>query len=364
MFPSTLDGEFTRAGTYFNRTMEVMMKPQIINIQKCMKEFGVTGLSMAIIESGSINSTVCFGSLEAGTDKRVESDSTFSACSISKFLTSMLVMTLAEQGILALDEDINKLLTSWKVPIHGYNGNVTLRQLLSHQSGVSDPEGSFIELKSEFGTPTVVDLLEGKSPYCKVPIELKYQPEDAFHYSDAGFCIIQLLIEDVTGNPFSKVMSEHLFQPLHMENSTFDPPSQNVSCGHTNEGKVVNDKYPIYPYPAASGLWTTPSDLALVVIELMHALKGESKLNLSSSNAAEMIHPQGGKAWTGLGVFLDQNDKGIEISSLGWGVGFQCMMVAYPQLERGLVIMTNTDLGVHQLEGIIGDVYKAFFMID
>jgi CubicO group peptidase (beta-lactamase class C family) len=193
---------------------------------------------------------------------------------------------------------------------------------------------------------------------------LKYQPEDAFHYSDAGFCIIQLLIEDVTGNPFSKVMSEHLFQPLHMENSTFDPPSQNVSCGHTNEGKVVNDKYPIYPYPAASGLWTTPSDLALVVIELMHALKGESKLNLSSSNAAEMIHPQGGKAWTGLGVFLDQNDKGIEISSLGWGVGFQCMMVAYPQLERGLVIMTNTDLGVHQLEGIIGDVYKAFFMID
>ncbi|TYS87472.1 serine hydrolase [Rossellomorea aquimaris] len=340
------------------------MKPQIINIQKCMKEFGVTGLSMATIESGSINSTVCFGLLETGTDKRVESDSTFSACSISKFLTSMLVMTLAEQGILALDEDINKLLTSWKVPIHGYNGNVTLRQLLSHQSGVSDPEGSFIELKSEFGTPTVVDLLEGKSPYCKVPIELKYQPEDAFHYSDAGFCIIQLLIEDVTGNPFSKVMSEHLFQPLHMENSTFDPPSQNVSCGHTNEGNVVNDKYPIYPYPAASGLWTTPSDLALVVIELMHALKGESKLNLSSSNAAEMIHPQGGKAWTGLGVFLDQNDKGIEISSLGWGVGFQCMMVAYPQLERGLVIMTNTDLGVHQLEGIIGDVYKAFFMID
>ncbi|KAA0561040.1 serine hydrolase domain-containing protein [Rossellomorea aquimaris] len=336
------------------------MKPQMINIQKCMKEFGVTGLSMATIESGSINSTECFGLLEAGTDKRVESGSTFSACSISKFLTSILVMTLTEQGILDLDEDINKLLTSWKVPLHGYNGNVTLRQLLSHQSGVADPEGSFNELNPEFGTPTTVDLLEGKSPYCKVPIELKYQPEDAFHYSDAGFCIIQLLIEDVTGNPFSEVMSQHLFQPLHMENSTFDPPSQNVSCGHSNEGKVVNGKHPIYPYPAASGLWTTPSDLALVVVELMHTLKGESKLKLSSSKAAEMIHPQCGKAWTGLGVFLDQNDKGIEISSLGWGVGFQCMMVAYPHLERGLVIMTNTDLGVHQLKGIIGDVYKAF----
>ncbi|MGG1628666.1 serine hydrolase domain-containing protein [Rossellomorea sp. NRS-1567] len=337
------------------------MKPQMINIQKLMKEYGVTGLSMSVIEGGSISSTECFGLLEAGTGKRVGSDSIFSACSISKFLTSMLVMTLTEQGILNLDEDVNQTLTSWKVPLHGYNGNVTLRNLLSHQSGVVDPEGSFNELDPKFGTPALVDLLQGKTAYCKVPIELKYEPESDFHYSDAGFCIIQLLIEDVTGKPFSEVMSEHLFQPIHMENSTFDPPSQNVSCGHTNEGKVVNDKHPIYPYPAASGLWTTPTDLALVVVELMHGLKGESKLKLSSSKAAEMIHPQGGKAWTGLGVFLDQTDKGIEISSLGWGVGFQCMMVAYPQLERGLVIMTNTDLGVHQLKGIIGDVYKAFF---
>ncbi|WRP08854.1 serine hydrolase domain-containing protein [Rossellomorea aquimaris] len=336
------------------------MKPQMINIQKRMKEYRVTGLSMAVIENGSISSTECFGLLEAGTDKRVESDSIFSACSISKFLTSMLVMTLTEQGILDLDKDVNKMLTSWKIPLHGFNRNVTLRHLLSHQSGVVDPEGSFNELNPKFETPTMVDLLQGKTAYCKVPIELKYEPGSDFHYSDAGFCIIQLLIEDVTGKPFSKVMSEHLFQAIHMEDSTFELPSQNVSCGHTNDGEVVNDKYPIYPYPAASGLWTTPTDLALVMVELMHALKGESKLNLSSSKAAEMTHPQGGKEWTGLGVFLDQNDKCMEISSLGWGVGFQCMMVAHPQLERGLVIMTNTDLGVHQLKGIIGDVYKAF----
>lgn len=336
------------------------MKPLAINIQKHMEEYRVTGLSTATIDGSSIRSTECFGLLEAGTDKRVDSDSVFSACSISKFLTSVLVLTLTEQGILDIDEDVNNKLSSWKVPLHGYYGRVTLRHLLSHQSGIVDPEGSFNELNSKFGTPTMVDLLQGKTAYCKVPIELKYEPGSDLHYSDAGFCIIQLLIEDVTGNPFSEVMSEHLFQPLHMVNSTFDPPSQNVSYGHTNEGKVVNDKHPIYPYPAASGLWTTPTDLALVVVELMHALKGKSKLKLSASKAAEMIHPQGGKAWTGLGVFLDQNDKGIEISSLGWGVGFQCMMVAYPQLERGLVIMTNTDLGVHQLKGIIGDVYKSF----
>ncbi|MFS0764441.1 hypothetical protein [Peribacillus phoenicis] len=57
---------------------------------------------------------------------------------------------------------------------------------------------------------------------------------------------------------------------------------------------------------------------------------------------------------------LDDSKGELEISSLGWGVGFQCMMVAYPYLEIGLVIMTNTDLGVHQLKGIIGEIYDSY----
>ena len=111
----------------------------------------------------------------------------------------------------------------------------------------------------------------------------------------------------------------------------------------------------VYPYPAAAGLWTTSSDLALLVIDVMSALKKESKVGISANQVNEMITPQGCKEWTGLGVFLD----GEEVSSLGWGVGFQCMLVAYPRLGSGLIIMTNTDQGVHQLEGIIGEVYHS-----
>lgn len=72
-----------------------------------------------------------------------------------------------------------------------------------------------------------------------------------------------------------------------------------------------------------------------------------------------MITSQGCKEWTGLGVFLDGSQHELKISSLGWGVGFQCMMVAYPYLEKGAVIMTNTDLGVHQLKGIIGEIFNS-----
>ncbi|RID82836.1 hypothetical protein D1970_17765 [Mesobacillus zeae] len=72
-----------------------------------------------------------------------------------------------------------------------------------------------------------------------------------------------------------------------------------------------------------------------------------------------MISLQGCKEWAGLGVFLDGTGQELEISSLGWGLGIQCMMVAYPYLETGAVIMTNADLGVHQLKGMIGEVYKS-----
>ena len=123
----------------------------------------------------------------------------------------------------------------------------------------------------------------------------------------------------------------------------------------------MEGKFPIYPYPAASGLWTSAIDLANLSIELMNSIKGESKLGLSKSLAEEIIRAQGGKSWTGLGVFLERNENNLEIASFGWGKGFQSMVVMFPYLQKGAVIMTNSELGVHQMEGLIGEIYKSLF---
>ncbi|RLL48282.1 class A beta-lactamase-related serine hydrolase [Oceanobacillus piezotolerans] len=342
------------------------MKLNNINIKQRMEHYNAVGLSVALIEKSQISNKLNYGLLEAGQNTKVNNHSIFSACSISKFLTAMLVLKFAELGLIDLDEDVNKRLKSWKVPENKLTKNkkVTLRNLLSHQSGIIDPKDSFTDLNPVIGYPSIIDLLEGKTPYCQTPIEVKYEPESDFYYSDAGFCIIQQLIEDVTEKPFNQVVRELIFVPLEMENSTYTTAiteSERVyfSCGHNKDGNLVEGKYPIYPYPAASGLWTTASDLSKLVIELMNALKGESKIGISVNRAKDIISPQGDKEWSGLGVFLDSSDEKMEISSLGWGIGFQCMLVAYPYLESGLVIMTNTDLGVHQLKGIIGEIYQS-----
>ncbi|MFJ7731640.1 serine hydrolase domain-containing protein [Lysinibacillus sp. NPDC097231] len=335
----------------------------MINIRERMEHYRITGLSLVAIEKGKISKTDQFGVLEAGTDKYVNEHSIFNACSISKFLTSILVMKLVEQGIVDLDEDINKKLVSWKVPDNQLTKHkkVTLRNLLSHQSGIVDPEGSFATVESFNDMPSMVEILNGKTP-----IEVMYEPESEFHYSDAGFCVIQLLIEDIMSKPFSVLMDELIFQPLSMTNSTFSTSlstsnTDNFACGHNQNGTLIPGKYFIYPYSAACGIWTTPRDLTKLLLDVMKAVKGQSKIGITKKQVKELLTPQGCKEWTGLGIFLDGTDEKLELSSLGWGVGFQCMLIAYPYLEQGIVMMTNTDTGMHQMKGIMGEIYHSLY---
>ncbi|KOP78752.1 penicillin-binding protein [Lysinibacillus sp. FJAT-14745] len=339
-----------------------------MNIRERMEHYHITGLSLVAIDKGKISSTDQFGVLEAGTDKNIDEHSIFNACSISKFLTSILVMKLMEQGIVDLDEDVNKKLVSWKVPDSPLTKHkkVTLRNLLCHQSGIVDPEGSFMELESFNEIPSMVEILNATTPYCPTTIDVTVEPESEFHYSDAGFCLVQLLIEDITQKPFSHVMDDFIFKPLRMTNSTFSTSLatsnlDNFACGHDQYGALIPGKYSIYPYIAACGIWTTPSDLAKLLLDIMNADKGQSKVGITSKQVKELFHPQGCKEWTGLGVFLDGTDDNLEFSSLGWGVGFQCMLVAYPYLQQGIVMMTNTDTGMHQMKGIMGEIYHSLY---
>ncbi|WP_166703250.1 serine hydrolase domain-containing protein [Bacillus albus] len=336
------------------------------NIYKKMSQYSVAGLSLTVIRDGKLDEAIAFGTLESGTTRTVTTNSIFNSCSISKFITTMLVLTLSDQEIVHLDEDVNNTLSSWNIPTNLFTSQkkVTLRNLLSHQSGIIDPPNSFEHYTLAQRRPKMAELLAGKTSYCSVPIEVTYKPESEFHYSDANFCIIELLLEDITGKSFNLLLEEYIFQPLQLKNSMlFSTKDINkmdtLACGHNKEGTVTNEKYPFYPFAASSGIWTTPTDLSALLIEIIHSLQGKGRLKLSQKLIQDMLSPQGCSKWTGLGVFLDDSNENLQMYSLGWGVGFQCMMVCYPYRGNGAVIMTNTDLGVHQLEGIIGDVLKT-----
>ena len=340
----------------------------LVNIQERMAFYNVKGVSVAIIQETQID-VRNYGELEVGSGLSVTDETIFSACSISKFMTATLVMKLVSDGVLNLDEDINEYLISWQLRNQKLftKNYVTIRHLLSHQAGIVDPQDSFMELEEDNEHPSNLAILKGDTPYCLSEIVVSEEPGAKFHYSDAGFCVLQQLIEDVTKKPFEQVMREEIWHPLQMQYSFYHSVllqnKHHVASGHNKYGEIVKGKYPIYPYEAASGLWTTSSDLAKLCTELMDSLEGNGRLGIGADLINDMIRPQYGKEWIGLSLFLDETELGIEAVSYGWGVGFQCMLVMYPHLRKGAVILTNSELGVHQLEGFIGELYRALFAV-
>ncbi|MGD7009724.1 serine hydrolase domain-containing protein [Metabacillus sp. 84] len=327
-----------------------------MDMDQRLNEYTAAGVSIAVIEEGRAV-WHGFGLRENGTGGKITSSTVFSACSISKFAAALLALKLVSEGQLDLDEDVNRKLKSWMFPGAG----VTLRHLLSHQSGILDPENSFMEFTFPGPYPLMKDILEGNTVFLPAPAVPVNKPGSVFRYSDAGFCVVEQVISDVLDSPFTEAVSKLIFAPLGLRNSfyLFEDGKGELAAGHNHKGEVLKPcKYPVYPYPASAGLWSAPLDMCKLIGEVMNAWKGKSAVGITQALAEEMTASQGCSPFTGLGCFLDSADGELEISSLGWGAGFQSMLFAYPQRGTGAVIMMNADLGVHQMKGLIGEIYK------
>lgn len=332
-------------------------------IKERMRHHQVIGLSAVVMGNDELQETICLGKLDAAEDGEVRPDTRFAACSISKLATAVLVITLVEQGLFQLDRPINDYLSAWKLPMHSFPGGreAALKDLLSHQAGIVDREGSFDIHRQDERIPSMAEILAGGTRYHPSPVHVTEVPGTAFRYSDAGYCVIQQAIEERCGKSFETVMEETVFGPLGMTESLYCSPDRimpadRFASGHERSGARTQERFPLYPFPAAAGLWSTPADLAKLSIEMMKAYRGESKLGLTRLSAQEMLTPQVNTNFAGLGLFLGQAKDDIQAASYGWGVGFQSVLVFHPAKGEGIVLMHNTETGRHQLEGLIGDV--------
>jgi CubicO group peptidase (beta-lactamase class C family) len=94
----------------------IMKASLSLKLEEKMNHNRVPGMGMAVFHKGQMESGVSYGVIEAGTNRKVTADSLFHACSISKMVTAIGVLRLVQEGMLDLDEDVNKYLLSWRVP--------------------------------------------------------------------------------------------------------------------------------------------------------------------------------------------------------------------------------------------------------
>ena len=257
-------------------------------------------------------------------------------------------MTLVEEGLLDLDTDVNRYLESWKVPENEYTAieKVTLRRLISHTAGLT--VHGFRGYAFDEQVPTTIQVLNGEEPANSNPILPDTIPGAIYRYSGGGFTVMQLMLCDITGKSFPEILEERVLSKLGMDNSTYLQPlpetlSALAAIAHRSDGSPIKGNWHTYPEMAAAGLWTTPTDLAKFAIEIQKSITGESNLILSREMVEQMLTEE--KDGYGLGLGLGGVNDSIRFVHGGSNEGFRCYMIAYTNLGKGAVIMTNGDQG-------------------
>lgn len=332
-----------------------------------MRFYKTPGVSIALINDGKIEWARGYGVLEAGGNQPVTPATLFQAASISKSLTAMVALRLVEQGKLDLDSDVNKRLVSWKVPDNEFtiDQKVTVRRLLAHTAGVTVP--GFPGYPVEQSVPDLRQILEGEKPANSAPIRIDMTPGAKFRYTGGGYVILQQLMMDVTRQRFPELMQKMLLRPLGMNNSSFDQPlapdpASRAAAGHLPNGTEIKGKWFVYPELAPAGLWTTPTDLAQLLIEIQKARLGKSRKILSAKSINLMLTPEIENV--GLGWFVDGKESSSRFSFSGANVGYKCRMVGYLNSGRGVVVMTNSENGAELTNEILRSVAAEYGWLD
>lgn len=342
----------------------VVIKGQAVRAMKLrerMQFYKVPGLSVAFFDHGRIIWARAYGLADVAAKKPVTAETLFQAASISKPGSALAALHLVGEGKLSLDENVNEKLRTWKVPENQFTvqKKVTLRRILSHTAGL--PFQGLPGYASGEPIPTLLQILNGERPANTGPIRVDVVPGTIWRYSNEGYVVLQTLMSDVTGKPFPEIMNELVLRPAGMTHSTYEQPFPRnlwslAATPYDDNGEPVKDGWHTYPEMAPAALWTTPSDLAHMAIEIQNEYAGKSNKILSQQMVREMLTRE--KDDWGLGVALPPGHK-ARFAHGGQNAGYRCDLEAYTE-GPGLAVMTNSDGGDFLIQELLRAVAKEY----
>jgi len=349
-------------------------QPRQYSLLELMRALDVPGVSVAVFDDYKILWAKGYGVTEAGSSNLVTTRTLFQAGDISSSLAAAGALALVEQGKLSLDKNVNDELRSWKLPDNEFTKSekVTLRRILSHTAGLTvdrftgyaptDPDAH----SEAEPIPTIQQILDGEKPANTAPVRVEMVPGTKPQYSGGGVTIEQLVLSDTVGRPFLQVMHDLVLSKARMNESTFEQPLPHArialaAVGTRLDGTSVIGKRHVYPEMAAQGLWTTPSDLARLAIEIANSANGRSNKVLSQKMAQLMLKPQfdDGQSLYNLGFRSDRNNPGV-FGLDAATAGFQAMLWASGNTGRGYAIMANSDHGIDVCTYLVPAILKEY----
>lgn len=320
-------------------------------VERAMRQHNVPGASVAVLKNGEVAWARGYGMADSAQGQPVTPDTVFDAASIAKPVTAWGIMNLVEDGLLDLDAPVEGYLTRWHLPPSEFeHDQVTIRRILSHTAGLSTDGDTGVE-PGEY-VPTLEEALNGAVLGMRA-LHVAYPPGEDYHYSSVGYTLLEIAVEEVTGEPFAVYMQREILDPLGMVNSSYDWTPElraKAAVGHD----WYNRPLPEYQYStrAQGSLRTTATDLAIFMAASMPGPNGEliGRGVLTPESVAEILKPvpftneAESSQVSGLGVDLIRVDgKLLGARKTGDHRGFKPIIVMDLEEREGLAIMANSD---------------------
>lgn len=312
-------------------------------------ESGTVGAAVAIVYKDQIGFLRCYGTRKAGSNDPVDEHTIFRLASVSKPVTGILTGLLAEEHILDFDEKVTETLPWFKLANHSYTSNLTIRNLLSHTTGL---------------VPHAYDdLVEGHVPYATIverlsTAGLSAPPGEVYGYQNVMFSLVDTILAVKTNKNYRQLVKEKLFDPLGMEDASTDflsfKNNPNKAYPHRGGNGIyrtipLNDRY--YSTAPAAGVNASINDMARFLV----ALLDENNTIIQPETLQSVFEPQV-NSYLSRGYYKYWEQVKNKKYALGWRmVDYKERQIAY---HGGYVNGYKAELAV-SLHDKIGIVYLS-----
>jgi CubicO group peptidase (beta-lactamase class C family) len=302
-------------------------------LDRAMRQYSIAGVAAGALRDGEVIWSARRGEArEDGTP--VTGQTAFNLGSVSKPVTVWAVLTLARDGRIDLDAPIEPYLTRFTLPDSEFDASrVTVRRLLQHAAGINvHGYGGY-----STGEDQPADIVALSQTY--EPLAIVREPGSEYSYSGGGYVLLQMMIEDVTGQSFDAYVREQVFAPLGMDHSGFveaDLPQRSAAYGYyRNEIEDLRDVA-----LAAAGVYMSGDDMDAF---LLAHLDGGGVLGPQRLDQA--FAPSEGTERLGMSYRRFETPRGMLFGHGGNNSSWNAQIYIRPDTGDGFYFMTNATSG-------------------
>lgn len=328
------------------------MKDTIMNleeqIERQVKEIDFSGAISIQKEKGALLEAA-YGYANRAEQRLNRFDTRFGIASGCKIFTSIEICRLVEEGRLTFD---TRLSATLNVNFPLFDRDITIHHLLTHTSGIPDyfdeeTMEDFSELWKERPMYRMEDLKDFLPMFQND--QMKFRPGERFHYNNAGYILLGLVIEELTGKRFRDYLKEELFDRIGMNDSGYfflDQLPANTAFGYLSENRTNIYSLPIVG-GSDGGAFTTAYDMATFWKALI-----ENKI-LSETMKEQLLTPHvkvEDDVFYGYGVWIKKKDDQVgKYHVMGYDPGVSFHSGYYPDNGITITVLSNKSKGAYQI---------------